>query len=297
MREFSIFYSSSNKMSRAAGQRLVSLLAQRHFRASGIVQKVSQEPKGCSMLSREVLFISSSVEHYIWQSERLFHIMQSKHPGPKPPPPPAYGPSNGQHPKAAKDPAMTPTPAGPGASSQAASSSTGGVLPTPGPPLSKPAPATAVPSKPSQAADTLPGSAGPPGKGVIFPGQKGQTKGAEPSGGPAQPQPPSPVQSSLKVDGAVPVSSTTAPSAASGHGPAVTVAPQPVKAAPEPSAAQPKAAPAQKPPPSAQGSTESPTAKAEAPGTSTPSPSTIAAGPPPAGSKAPQQYFKGAVPH
>lgn len=122
-------------------------------------------------------------------------------------------------------------------------------------------------------------------------------KGSELSGGPAQSQPASPLQKPLSQDGAIPVSGTAALSGESRHGPTITAPPQPVKAAPEPLAAQPRVAPAQKPPPSAQGNAETHRATAETPGTSLPLHPTVAAGPTPAGGKAPQQYYKGAVLH
>ena len=58
-------------MSRAASQRLAALLAQRHFRASGIVLKVSVETKECSMLSRCIAVPSNlAIEHFIKHCER-----------------------------------------------------------------------------------------------------------------------------------------------------------------------------------------------------------------------------------
>ena len=223
---------------------------------------------------------------------------QSKHPAP---PPPAYGSSSGQHPKAPRDPPVTPASAEPGASSQAPPRSMEGVPPKAGQPIPQHPPVAAEAIKPPQAANMPSGSVASQSKAADAkppPGLKGELKGGDPSGAPAPPQPAMPLRSSLEGVAARTGPSTAAPSAPMpGHRATGTAVPQPVKSAPGLSRAHPEAAPADSAMSAAQGSAEAHRAKGEAPGTSHPLPATTAAGPPPAGGKAPQQYYKGALLH
>ena len=247
-------------MSRAAGQRLAALLSQRHFRASGVGQKVPYHcPHLVCKLPMDVMWSPQIVDLTIFE-----RLVQSKRGAP---PPPVYDSSTAHHGHPSNGPKKSTTNSqagGAAASSQnAASDSKAGA-----------AAATAAHNKPVLKPETGAGLVRPPLQAASKPTQSDSSqvgKGSPPSGGPVTHATPS--------QPAKHVSPGTAPA-------------QPVQAAAGLSATQAEGAEAGRPASPALDPAGTYGSKAEV----SPSPvsgTTSAASSGPAGSRAPQQYYTG----